>query len=125
MTRFLLDIQDGIDLIIKSLKYSGCTVIMKASSFRVKDLFEIYQEEFGLKFINSKPRTGEKIHEIMASSEEIRRLEYIENDNVYLLHPEREISNLIFPNNEYSSRDVVISKEDLKNFLRTKEYYKP
>lgn len=125
MTRFLLDIQDGIDLILKSLKYSGCNVIMRASSFNIHDLFEIYSEEFGLKFSCSKPRTGEKIHEIMASSEEIRRLEYIQKDDIYLLHPNKEISNITFPNNEYSSRDVVIEKEQLRKFLISKNYYKP
>ena len=69
MTRFLLDVDDAIDLILKSTKYENCNLVPVANSFKIKDLFEIYSKEFGLKYEISKPRTGEKIHEIMASSE--------------------------------------------------------
>lgn len=124
MTRFLLDVNDAIDLIKKSTKYKNCNLIPVANSFKISDLFEIYQEEFGLNYEITNPRTGEKIHEIMASSEEIRRMEYITEDNIYLMYPDKECNSLSFVNNEYSSRDYCINKEELRSYLKTKNFYK-
>lgn len=125
MTRFLLDVNDGIDLICKALNYSNCNIIANSKSFKILDLFNIYSEKFGLKYKLDFPRSGEKIHEIMASSEEIRRMEYIEKDRIYLLHPKKEINKIIFPNNEYSSKDSCISQNELYNFLKERDFYKP
>lgn len=124
MTRFLLDIRDGVDLISKSLNYSNCNIIANIKSFKILDLFDIYSEKFGLKYEIGVPRNGEKIHEIMASSEEIRRMEYIKKDNLYLLHPKKEIKKISFPNDEYSSRDFCISKDELFDFLNQREFYR-
>lgn len=124
MTRFLLDIEDGINLICKSLNYKNCNVIMNAKSFKIIDLFEIYKEQFGLKYDIGLPRTGEKIHEIMASPEEIRRMEYINNDDIFLLHPQKTFNSVIFKNNEYSSKDYCITKTELFNFLEKRKFYK-
>jgi UDP-N-acetylglucosamine 4,6-dehydratase/5-epimerase len=124
MTRFLLDVTDAMDLIIKSPKYNGVNIIPLAKSFKVKDLFEIYKDEFNLSYTISKPRTGEKIHEIMASSEEIRRMEYIESDNIYILHPKKDLNKLTFENDEYSSRDNCLTKDELYSYLKTKNFYK-
>ena len=125
MTRFLLDVDDAIDLILKSTKYKNCNLIPVARSFKIKDLIDIYKQEFGLKYKIDKPRVGEKIHEIMASSEEIRRMEYIKKDNIYILHPQKEINKLTFINNEYSSRDFCLSKDELYAYLKSKKFYKP
>jgi len=124
MTRFLLEVEDAIDLILKSTKYENCNLIPKTKSFKILDIFEIFKEEFGLDFVISKPRTGEKIHEIMASSEEIRRMEFLKDDNVYKLNPTKDINVLDFINNEYSSRDFCLSKEELYNYLKNKNFYK-
>ncbi len=124
MTRFLLDVDDAIDLIFKSTKYENCNIIPVAKSFKVLDLFEIYNEEFGLEYKIGKPRIGEKIHEIMASSEEIRRMEFIESENIFLLHPKKDINELTFTNNEYSSKDNCLSKNELCEYLKSKNFYK-
>jgi len=50
MTRFLLDVDDAIDLILKSMDYKNCNVIPVTKSFLIKDLFDIYKENFGLKY---------------------------------------------------------------------------
>lgn len=125
MTRFLLDVEDVINLILKSTKYSNCNVIPMARSFKIKDLFDIYKKEFGLSYEISEPRTGEKIHEIMAASEEIRRMEFIKKDKIYIIHPKKHINKLKFINNEYSSRDYCLSKEELYEYLKSKNFYKP
>jgi UDP-glucose 4-epimerase len=124
MTRFLLDVDDAINLIIKSTKFQGCNLIPIAKSFKIKELFEIYSEEFGLRYKITKPRTGEKIHEIMAASEEIRRMKYIKDENVYLMYPETEFNEITFKNNEYSSKDFCLNKEELYHYLKNKNFYK-
>jgi len=123
MTRFLLDVKDAIDLIMKSVNYENCNIVPIANSFKIKDLFDIYEEEFGLSYRVTEPRVGEKIHEIMASSEEIRRMELIEKEGIYLLYPKKNINKINFINNEYSSRDYCLSKDDLCKFLKTKNFY--
>ncbi len=125
MTRFLIDIEQAIDLIMCSPNYKNCNLIAKVKSFRILDLFEIYKEKFGLTYNIGLPRTSEKIHEIMASSEEIRRMQFIKEKNIYLLHPEKIINEVNFTNNEYSSKDHCISKEELYNYLQLKNFYKP
>lgn len=124
MTRFLLDIDDAVDLILLSTKYENCNIIPVAKSFKVIDLFDIFKEEFGLEYKITEPRTGEKIHEIMAASEEIRRMEFIKEDNIFLLHPTTDFNKLSFPNNEYSSRDNCLSKSELYEYLKTKNFYR-
>lgn len=124
MTRFLLDIEDAMSLIVKSLNYSGCNVIPKSKSFFIKDLFEIFKNEFGLKYKISNLRTGEKIHEIMASFEEIKRMKYIEKDDVFLMYPDRVFNEVSFIENEYSSKNTVISKNDLYEYLKSKDFFK-
>jgi UDP-N-acetylglucosamine 4,6-dehydratase len=123
MTRFLLDVDDAIDLIMKSIKYESVNLIPVAKSFSIKDLFEIYKE-FGLDYKITEARTGEKIHEIMASNEEIRRMEFIKDDNVYILHPGKDMKELEFDQNEYSSRDCCLTKDELYEFLKNKNFYK-
>lgn len=126
MTRFLLTIGDAVSVVEKSLKYTNVNVIPVAKSFFISDLFDLFKDKYGLKFNISKPRSGEKIHEIMASSEEIPRMEFIEKDDIYLLHQEKTFSKpSFFPNNEYSSRDNCLSKKDLDLFLKTHKYFKP
>jgi UDP-glucose 4-epimerase len=124
MTRFLLDVIDAIELVLKSPEYSGVNLIPVAKSFRVKDLFEIYHDEFGLEYEVTIPRTGEKIHEIMASSEEIRRMTFDDKNELYILHPKRDINELTFTNDEYSSRDTCLSKDELYKYLKNKNFYR-
>jgi len=125
MTRFLLDVEDAVDLILKSLKYKGCNVIPDLKSFFVVDLFNIYKEKFGLKYEISEPRTGEKIHEIMASSEEIRRMSYEYADDIYLMYPHKDLNMVEFSKNEYSSRDSSLEYIELEKYLKSKNYFKP
>ena len=125
MTRFLLTIDEAVSLIEKSLKYKNVNVIPVAKSFLILDLFEIFKENYGLEFNVSTPRSGEKIHEIMASSEEIPRMQFKKEDNIYLLHQQKTFSQLSFANNEYSSKDNCLSKDELNQFLKKFNYFKP
>jgi hypothetical protein len=51
-------------------------------------------------------------------------MEFIKKDNIYLLHPKKNINKVIFVNNEYSSRDCCLSKDQLYKYLKTKKFFK-
>ena len=132
MTRFMIDIEDAMALIEKGLNVSGYNVIPNLKSFLVKDLFEIYAEEFGLKYNLGEPRISEKLHEIMVAKEEISRTYYDKIDDVFymhykdmavdsvkVLHNEAETIN-----NKFGSDDVVVSKNVLKQILKKYNYFR-
>ena len=123
MTRFFIDVEDAVDLIETSLSYDGYNIIPILKSMKIVDLFDIFKQEFGLKYSVSQPRSCEKIHEIMASQDEISRMKQ-END-VYLMHQEKIYNQVQFTNNQYSSQDFVINKEELYAFLQSKNFYNP
>ena len=113
-----------IDVVEVGLSVSGFNVIPKAKSFKIKDLFEIFQEEFNLKFKVTKPRISEKIDEIMVSSEEVPRLTLSNDSKHFLMHHTKIYNDIILPNKQYSSRDVVVTKGELKEMLIKNNYYK-
>lgn len=127
MTRFMLDAERAIDVIESALKVNGYNVIPNVGSFRIKDLFEIYKEKFGLKYIIGEPRISEKIHEIMISKEELPRTWYSkEYDNYFMHYRDIQKDNMvgIFPSDEYSSGDYVNTKDVLIEILEKNNYYK-
>lgn len=124
MTRFMLSIEEAIDLIELSLSLRDVNVLPVAKSFLVKDVFDIYKEKFGMKYRLGIPRANEKIHEIMASSEEIPRMRYLENYNAYVMSPVAEGNcKLKFESNEYSSKDSVLTKDQMLEHLDKNEFY--
>tara|TARA_R100001463_G_scaffold5620_1_gene19063 strand:- start:3723 stop:4682 length:960 start_codon:yes stop_codon:yes gene_type:complete len=132
MTRFMIDIEDAMNLIEKGLNVSGYNVIPNLKSFLVKDLFEIYAEEFGLEYKVGEPRISEKLHEIMIAEEESPRTYYDKMDNVYYMHYENMAKDSVKVlhneaetiNNKFGSDDVIISKNDLKHMLKKYNYFK-
>lgn len=121
MTRFMITIDEAMDLIEVSLNYTGYNVIPKLNSFRVKDLFEIYAENFGLKYAIGTPRISEKIHEIMIAAEEMSRT--WDDEKYYYMHY-KQISSKNLSHGDYSSEDQVVSKQELNNKLKQYNYYK-
>lgn len=124
MTRFLLSVDKAIDLIEDALDYDGFNIIPNATSTKILDLFEIYKERFGLKYRIESPRTGEKIHEIMASNEETPRMIYEKEKNIFLMHPKTIYDKSYFSSGEYSSKEVLICKSQLISELEKYEYFK-
>ena len=122
MTRFMINIEQAIDLIEHALQLNGFNVIPDLQAFRVQDLFEIYKEKFGLQYHIGTPRISEKLHEMMFSIEESPRI--IKNDNYYIMHYQ-EIFNQNLPFNEFTSDKVVLSKTNLDKLLKTYNYFKP
>jgi UDP-N-acetylglucosamine 4,6-dehydratase len=123
MTRFMIHIDEAINLIEFGLNVSGYNVIPNIKSFLVKDLFEIYKEKFGLKYTLGKPRISEKLHEMMVSKEESHRTFFESSDNVYYMHY-KNIYNNSFGWDEYTSDKTLVSKEVLENILLEHNFFK-
>ncbi len=121
MTRFMITTEKAIEAIETALKHSGYNVIPKLKSFRVKDLFEIYSEKFGLEYKIGTPRISEKIHEIMIAAEEMPRT--YQDDNYYYMHYKKIYSD-ISENADYSSKNTLISKTELNAVLTQFNYFK-
>ena len=122
MTRFNIDIDNAINLIEYGLLTTGFNIIPDIKSFKIYDLFEIYNELFGLKYKIGSPRISEKIHEIMISKEEIPRTK--KQDNFYLMHYKNIYNELSFKNDELSSKDFLMTKDELNIYLKTFNYFK-
>ena len=122
MTRFMIDIEEAMDLIEYSLDVDGYNVIPNLKSFLVKDLFEIFAEKFGLKYKIGVPRISEKLHEMMISIEEAPRTYYDKELDSYLMHYEKLAENPI--DFEFISDKVIVSKKELENILKSYNYFK-
>ena len=121
MTRFMIDIEEAMDLIEKGLSTSGFNVIPDLKSFLVKDLFEIFEEEFGLTYRFGKPRISEKTHEMMVSKEEAPRV--YNHEGILYMHYKEIYNDDV--SEEFTSDTVVLSKEELRQMLKSKNYFKP
>jgi len=125
MTRFLLSLDDAVDVIFSAVKYGdrGDTFIPIVPSAMMTDLAEILIGDKKIDIIITGIRPGEKEHEILVSEEESNRT--IKMNNYYIIKsilPElvkTEITNLI--RKEYSSKDDLMNKQKLKSLLLKKK----
>jgi len=123
MTRFMIEINEAIDLIESALKVNGYNLIPNLKSFKISDLFEIYKENFGLKYNIGVPRVSEKLHEMMISKEESYRTFYNELDNIYYMHYKNTLP--IEKEFEFTSDNVVVTKEELYKTLEYFNFFRP
>lgn len=123
MTRFMIDIEEAMDLIEYGLEVDGYNVIPNLKSFLIKDLFEIFAEKFGLKYKMGVPRISEKLHEMMISIEEAPRTYYDKKLDSYFMHYKNIADNNI--DLEFTSDKTVVSKEELEKILEGYNYFKP
>ena len=121
MTRFLIEIEDAITLIEESLKVNGFNLIPNLKSFLIKDLFDIYKENFGLQYTIGEPRVSEKLHEMMISKEETPRTFFDEEKNLYFMHYKNIYNSGV---KEFTSNNVMISKDELYKYLIKKNFYR-
>lgn len=122
MTRFMIDIEEAMDLIEYGLEVDGYNVIPNLKSFLIKDLFEIFAEKFGLKYKMGVPRISEKLHEMMISIEEAPRTYYNEDLDSYFMHYKDLAEKAI--DFEFTSDKTVVSKEELIELLERYQYFK-
>lgn len=127
MTRFWISLEQGVELVIKALEEShgGETFISKIPSFKITDLAEAMlpggtPKEVGI-------REGEKLHEIMITSEDsMQTYEYEKN---YIIYPHYnwfdkdniiEGGKLVEPGFEYTSgtNKIFLTVEELREKLK-------
>jgi UDP-N-acetylglucosamine 4,6-dehydratase/5-epimerase len=126
MTRFMIDIEEAMDLIELGLKTRGYNIIPNLKAFKVKDLFEIYQDKFNLKYTIGKPRISEKLHEMMISKEETSRTYYEFDENTFYMHYKDTVPiGDRYIDEEFTSDKVCVSKEELTKILEFYNYFKP
>ena len=125
MTRFMITVEEAINVIEIGLTKTGVNIVPNIKSFKVKDLFEIFEEKQGLVYDYGVPRISEKLHEIMIAREEVSRSLYSTEKNSYLMHYESlSQSPPQFPNGEFSSKDVCVTKEELVDLLEKNNWFK-
>ena len=122
MTRFMIDIEEAMNLIEYGLAVDGYNVIPNLKSFLVKDLFELFSTKFGLKYRMGVPRISEKLHEMMISIEESPRTHYTKDHDAYYMHYKNITNNPI--DFEFTSDKSVVSSNELKILLEDYDYFK-
>lgn len=122
MTRFCITLDEAIQLLEFALTTRSVNVIPRLQSIRIKDLFEAYVP-LGLQYKVGSPRISEKEHEIMIAPEEVPRIK--KNDRYYLMHYKDIYNQVSFPNNEFSSRDVIMKQQELHDMLVRHNFFHP
>jgi UDP-glucose 4-epimerase len=125
MTRFMIDVNQAIECIEYALNTTGHNIIPNLKSFKVKDLFEIYSEEFGLIWKLGEPRISEKDDEQMIAPQEINRVFFDEENNMYQMHYKTIYKKSNLPEVGLSSENCLISKEELHTLLKKNNYFRP
>lgn len=123
MTRFLLSLNDAVDVIFAALRQAkrGETYIPSAPSARIMDVAKALIGEKTIEIVFTGIRPGEKIHEILVSEEEAHRTIWRGKYYVILpILPElREMTMESQPlNGEYSSSENLMTQESVRDFLQ-------
>jgi UDP-N-acetylglucosamine 4,6-dehydratase/5-epimerase len=121
MTRFLISLDDGVDLVLKATEADdGNIVVKKAPSCRIEDLAKVMKENLDkenrcqIKYIG--PRPGEKLHEVLVSEDEMNRME--ETEEYYTIFPESK-ENEPKTLKEYTSENTEkLTPEKIKELLQ-------
>lgn len=130
MTRFWISLEEGIELVIKALEEAkgGETFISKIPSFKITDLAEAMLPGCKIKEIGIRP--GEKLHEIMVTTED--SFTTYEYDRHFIVYPQMTWNNKQQPDMSgrkveegfsYSSGSNTewLSVEQLRELLKTTE----
>ncbi len=118
MTRFLMTLDDSVDLILDALKNgkSGETWIPRLPSMRVGDLADIFAKTYNkrVKIIGLRP--GEKMHEDLINESESFRTRLSEDKRNFVIGPAYIAGGgKAFT---YTSSDDVLSRSKLEGHLR-------
>ena len=86
MTRFWISLTQGVELVIKALEEAkgGETFISRIPSFKITDLAEAMAP--GMKTVEIGIRPGEKLHEVMITSED--SMTTYEYDKNFIIYPQ-------------------------------------
>jgi len=119
MTRFLMTLDDSIDLILTSIERgaSGTTWLPELKAMRIKDLAQLFSEKYDKPVEVIGIRPGEKMHETLISDAESVRSTKV--DGFYILQPSFEPIPQDAEIFDYSSDQDVLSPKDLKKYLNS------
>ncbi len=133
MTRFILTLDNAIDLVFKSVEYSvgGEIFILKIPAHTVVDLAEVMLEasKKKLKLKETGIRPGEKIHETLVTPTESIRT--IEKENLYIILPQVEIMEIEQKYKNYKNENLFrfssdtaekLTKLHLKEMLKKEKW---
>jgi len=86
MTRFWITLEQGVELVLKSLEVmkGGEIFVPKIPSMKITDLAQVIAPKCETEFIGIRP--GEKIHEVLIPRDEIRKT--LEFDGMYVICPD-------------------------------------
>jgi FlaA1/EpsC-like NDP-sugar epimerase len=122
MTRFLLSLDQAVDLIFTALKDAGRgeTFIPKVPSANMTDVARALIGDLPIEIVFTGVRPGEKTHEILISEEEANRT--IDRGKHYAILPILpeicQTDQIDAPlGREYSSADYVLTQEEVKSLL--------
>ncbi len=118
MTRFLLRLEEAIDLVFKATieGETGQLFVKKMPACYITELAKVMSkaiiknEDYQIKDVGIRP--GEKIHEVLVSEEEMRRV--VETETHYVIYPfgELEKPHLMSDLKEYTSNNTKMLNED-------------
>ncbi len=133
MTRFWISLTQGVELVIKALEEAtgGETFISKIPSFKITDLAKAMYPELPMKEVGIRP--GEKLHEIMVTTED--SFTTYEYEKHFIVYPQVVWNNKQQPDLSgkkvpegfaYSSGDNTewLTVEDIRELLKTVELEK-
>ncbi len=119
MTRFLLTLNDAIDLVLYAAENTqgGEIFVRKAPAARVMDIARILSEQAGRPFEHDVIGTlpGEKLNEILISEEELERSENC--GDYFKLHPWWGHERPFALKTEYSSHDQVTDLDAIRGLI--------
>ncbi len=123
MTRFILTLDNAIDLVFKSVEYAlgGEIFVLKIPAHTVRELAEVMIEASGekLKITETGIRPGEKIHETLVSPTESIRT--VEKENLYIILPQVEIKEIEKKYKNYSNKKLFRFASDTAERLNKKQ----
>lgn len=139
MTRFVMTLDQSVDLILRSFQHnrSGQIRIPQLSAMRIGDLAELFSERYGkpIKFVGLRP--GEKMHEDLLNVSELSRCskqkniawlgdQTFEEFEDYVLEPAYKQPTEANVQIAYSSSNSVLTKDQLLDYLvKLKIFEKP
>ena len=117
MTRFLMTLDQSVDLILKAVSdgSSGETWIPKLNSMRIGDIAQIFADCYNKKIQFIEERPGEKMHEDLINESEATRTKSSVDGNYYVISPAFVVGNE--KRFRYSSDGDVLSKNQLEAYL--------
>lgn len=118
MTRFLMTLDQSVDLIFKTVEFgaSGETWIPKLPAMRIGDIADVFAEHYEKEVRKIDERPGEKMHEDLINESESTRTRLTAGGKYYAISPAFAVGNE--PRFQYSSNDDVMSKAELRDLLK-------